>query len=993
MGTFDRRFVVRKFKLIELIVLVVCGLAFPLTGHAFKPDTHVWIGQEVLNDVIPDGRVTIGGKEYPVPQHLWRALADYSAQYRMGNIGPDAFPDIMAGQMAVHPGVTEDPPKPPSPWKTDDWLRWLLSADQADPERAAFVHGYIAHAAADLFSHSYVNTYAGDIFFLTDDGEALEQEVELRHWTLEGYIARHNPPLRDHLGASLGPASAVVATPASYIRDRLIFNDEVQAQYQKQGYTQHLAAMHELNKAIARARGKIDEIDGITIPDHLVELNARLAKIEAHLAEVLADIERLHNEILVKTSLVNINLQLIDEKRALIEAKVKEIDALSELINSIQGLVEQRNAIVADWQNKLANTVKETCETFCENWPPGCGSFPRPPCDPLCKLICKLTEAWIEVNNSLQQAILERDAALAELNARIFDKTVAERVRAEAEIALAALEAENRILQEQINLATDLLAQQQAAREQARADALAVRNEITQTHEIQAAHVYVIRIMLEHWQRDMGLATEAYVVAWGDVLRKVMDGTGDPAQPLFGPGGSVTNGVGDSAVKPLTNWLDCWGPVYQGIPKELPNGICRVKQSFDVLLDAISDFQAALGPLNWLIDPAGQLRDIVLQELEPTMVKTALEVTTKIGAPQMTDTIRLVYFGATADTLNQIFANDSSPKGLMLIPDVALRVNGDMHLTPQGHFDPVQYRVARNAVVLAKMALLGPHELNRVAADMAPQAATVYGVELYPEQSIPESTFNILIGVAKSIDGNQQWQQLGLPYHRRGSGFDPQWPWTAADPVNPDTARSFSYGFRNGTAGFRFWEDPVLREVVFRDQTTALFKGPLAPGIEYPSEFGLSRIIQRDYPYPACPQNPFPRTTNIDGTFLTDAAGVRRDNGCDEDLVITAVPVFDKKQLRVEYTVTNEGADRASRSAVAFYLSADTTRDLSDLLLDRHNVPALRTGASFSGSIKAKLPNSLAAGAYFLIAVVDPGSRVAESREDNNAFVAGITVP
>ena len=556
--------------------------------------------------------------------------------------------------------------------------------------------------------------------FLTDDGEALEQEVELRHWTLEGYIARHNPPLRDHLGASLGPASAVVATPASYIRDRLIFNDEVGRNTRKQGYTQHLAAMHELNKAIARARGKIDEIDGITIPDHLVELNARLAKIEAHLAEVLADIERLHNEILVKTSLVNINLQLIDEKRALIEAKVKEIDALSELINSIQGLVEQRNAIVADWQNKLANTVKETCETFCENWPPGCGSFPRPPCDPLCKLICKLTEAWIEVNNSLQQAILERDAALAELNARIFDKTVAERVRPRPRSHSPRWKRRTAFFRSRSTRRPICLPSNRQRANRRAPMRWRFCNEITQTHEIQAAHVYVIRIMLEHWQRDMGLATEAYVVAWGDVLRKVMDGTGDPAQPLFGPGGSVTNGVGDSAVKPLTNWLDCWGPVYQGIPKELPNGICRVKQSFDVLLDAISDFQAALGPLNWLIDPAGQLRDIVLQELEPTMVKTALEVTTKIGAPQMTDTIRLVYFGATADTLNQIFANDSSPKGLMLIPDVALRVNGDMHLTPQGHFDPVQYRVARNAVVLAKMALLGPHELNRVAADMAP---------------------------------------------------------------------------------------------------------------------------------------------------------------------------------------------------------------------------------------------------------------------------------
>lgn len=993
MGSSALRIFIRKFI---IPIVMAWGIVLPTQGYAFKVDTHVWIGQQVLNDVIPDGRVTINGREYAVPANVWRALADYAAQYRMGTIGPDAFPDTLAGQMAVHPGISEDSPDGPRPWKTDDWLRWLLSSDQENPERLAFVYGYLGHAAADIFAHSYVNTYAGDIFWLTNDGEASEQEVELRHYALESYIARHNPPLRDHLGNDLGPASGTVAVPASYVRDRLIFNDDVRAQYQKQAYTQHLAAMYALYKAVGQAYDKINEIDGITIPQHLVDLNARLAEVEERLAALLSDIERLHNDILVKTSLVNVNLQLIDVKRALIEAKVREIDALNQLIGSVQQAVNERNAIVADLQNRLANTVRETCNNICRNFPLGCGRWPRPPCAPHCRLICDLTNAWIDLNNRLQNAILERDTVLADLNARIFEKTVAERVKAEAEVALAALEAENRILQEQINLANDLLAQQQAAREQARADALAVRNEITQTEQIRAAHVYIIRTMLEHWRRDLELATDAYVVAWGDVFKKTMDGTGDPLQPLFGPGGSITNGVGDSALTPLTNWLECWGPVYQGVPREIPNATCRVSQSIDVMRQAVRDFQAALGPLNWLIDPAGQLQNIVLQELEPKLVDAALQVGEKLNAPQVTDFVRLVYFGATAQTLNSIFAGDSSPKGLFLIPDVAQRINADMHVSPSGHFDPSSYRVVHNAIVLTKMTLLDPTTLNRLAADLVPGlGATVYGPTLYPEISTPENVFNVLLGVAKSIDGNQQWQQLALPYHRRGNARDPQWPFTG--DLSNDAPRSYGYGFQQGGAGFHFWEDPMVREYAFRNQQTALFKGPLAPGIEYPQEFGLRRIIQPSYPFPACPQNPFPRTTildtNLDATFLTDIAGVRRDNGCDADLVVNATATLVGRRVQLDYTITNEGAQRANPSVVGFYLSTDAVRDAADVLVEQRQVPALQTNQSITGRIRETVPRQLPPGTYFIIVVVDHTNRIAEAREDNNATVVQITIP
>jgi hypothetical protein len=274
------------------------------------------------------------------------------------------------------------------------------------------------------------------------------------------------------------------------------------------------------------------------------------------------------------------------------------------------------------------------------------------------------------------------------------------------------------------------------------------------------------------------------------------------------------------------------------------------------------------------------------------------------------------------------------------------------------------------------------------------KSSTAYGPVLYPENPTPENVFNILIGAVQSIDGNQQWQQLGLPYFRAGNFIDDVWPWTDPDPVNPLNQRSYGYGFGGGDTGFRFWEDRDISDVLFRNQATALFKGPLAPAIEYPQEFGLSRIIRRDYPFRACPQNPFPRTTNRDGTFVKDAAGVRRDNGCDQDLTVAVVPTLVRgNQLLVDFTITNGGEDRASPSRVSFYLSTVATLSALDVPFDQRVVPALQAGATHSGTVRQRLPNAILPGTYYIIAVVDPNGQVAEAREDNNTFVSSITIP
>jgi hypothetical protein len=171
------------------LLLLTLGLiaVHSIPVAAFKPRTHVWVGQQVLND-LADGCTDLVGegscvtittcvnqrdgiyypwspdslcrdREYRVRPDISNALLRHSAAYRAGHIGPDAFPDLMVGQTTAHPGLAGG-------WQTDDWLSWLLKHRSDGEAELAFAYGYLGHAAGDIFAHTYVNTYAGGVLGL-----------------------------------------------------------------------------------------------------------------------------------------------------------------------------------------------------------------------------------------------------------------------------------------------------------------------------------------------------------------------------------------------------------------------------------------------------------------------------------------------------------------------------------------------------------------------------------------------------------------------------------------------------------------------------------------------------------------------------------------------------------------------------------------------------------------------------------------------------------
>lgn len=789
----------------SVLVTAIIFFLVPVSAKAFKVDTHIWVGQQVINDLEDDGQLTFKLNNKPVEisvsGDVVDAILSNKSDYLAGNIGPDAFPDAVAGQMVVHPGE--------SSWRTDGWLNYILSRSSDSATGKAFAYGYLGHAAADVFSHSYVNQYAGGTFILTD-GETL---VEQRHFMLESFISQHTPPLIDIAGQDLGsPWNQVVIDDnlAVFIRDSLIFSDSVKSQYFQNPSTSHLPAYFEYRKAV----------DDLAESPLWHELDILAAQIVAN----YFDISLSHNEA---DQIVNAAQPIIDALNGDIPDTLQKLDdkffyfsmkyegmgfeALDNANNDLARLESDLLTLKKEYEDVLYDLTIQSLNV--------CPYIPDP--NPLHCFKCKWYGCWYwDCTPLIEDPIC------------VFQNSIAQNI-------IDNLYQEKASLENQIFGVNGIKEQYLDALVKARDNAiiaanasLNIKNAIIDLAQIPYADASPIQSVLRYWRDDVDRAMMEYVKATGQSIINTMNPDAD-------------------AIEPIANWFDCYHLSIIGMPNvvsgcEFRNSISDLKMALTATLTIIEQYSLlhnVLGTPGYM-----ELKNLENQLIDQMVAELKLQAGEQLEdmlPAEVQEIIALLDAVPDAATLNMYFTKPetTSQKGLVMIPDVAERIEAEMYLNG-GYFNPQKYAVAYDAVVLAKLALLNKNQLNELASQ-AGVPPDQNGKELFDDVDNAVST------AFTSIDADHQWMETPPPV-----------PNTLGQPFV--TAQPYV-----SEIGFLPWKDKAkARNLLFR----SLFIGPLSPGIDAPRVISKVPILSEKYNYKPCFSYPFPNSIN--------------DNTCDAIMLI-----------------------------------------------------------------------------------------------------------
>ncbi|MGA1854999.1 zinc dependent phospholipase C family protein [Azospirillum sp. 11R-A] len=824
-----------------IAIAAVVGIAgsFACTNPAvaWSLKTHFWIGQQVLNDALDDGRVELGGKSYEVAPPILNALRSNPNQYRMGNLGPDVFPDPIVGQMTTHPGVTNG-------WQTDDWLRQLVGRSSS-PSDLAFSYGFVAHAAGDVFAHTYVNALAGDIFLLTDR----ERDVERRHFLLEKYIESLTPAPLDAAGNAVD-FEASLGTPADFLRDSLILNEDVATQNFKAAQTgAHLTAMYHVRNGVRIARDETQNlIESITTfgADRFKEQ----AKLQIDLATGKQALEAAAASLRAEEDLLAIKKQATDAALGALDAANKLIQNYPELLTLQERLLAEQLKIAADAVNFAAQTaarVANEIEGLHDRISDLRGKIADLACDIILlpSAVAECKKAAGDINGQVSKiegdiSGLNAQVATANEAANIAKSNVEGTKRTIEDLKRRHEEAAKGIAQGTYQVAVDVARAEQEAQETIVAAARKAVEELKKIQERIAGELNKvtaivdeikkaidkyngITLLIDNWLGDIDQATAKYIDASHRAGIKMLLSDGNP-------------------LSEYTEWYSCYGSVYTAAPIEFGEATCAVKNFIDEINqkfdDAIEDLPEIL---QWLTFPSRTAQKKVVKKLKPELRKAGLEIVGFLTDKTTSDFLDLLSDpkNASRDRLNGAYGGDTSGKNLLRFGDVASVVDADVGLSG-GRLDPAAFAALNSAVVLAKLSLLQPDALNQLIADHAGAGyvSPRYGTPVYPPYA---GNFSALFMAVRSIDGNHQWQPHALPYARN-----------QARPGSGPGRYNYGHDYwRNRQMGFRIWVDPYLREKVFLKLFPAGILG---------SSRTRSDLSWPLYPFPECPLNPFPST-------------------------------------------------------------------------------------------------------------------------------------
>ena len=637
-----------------------------------------------------------------VSQEVRNAIITNPELYLMGSMGPDAFPGIYEGQMSIHPGN-------PDGWGTGDWLEHVVTSAQTD-EEIAFAYGMMAHAAADIWAHSYVNQYSGNAYSLTDG----EVDVETRHFLLEGYIAKKMPPFERSVSLTTPTATSLLkrngklVVPVDFLY-RIFVEDEKAAKEFANNNAPHLTAVHDLNAKLAhmaRDGGPTDDLHhfiqkiiieattGYTIKeDELKKLNEWHQEFLDDKNLVTQDVVRLADGIRgVANDFTDTEMAQVDRHLASAHGAIKEVKKLQSKKNEIEDKILE----LEKKMSALIDPREEVCSKDC-----GCPSWDRV-CKRLCKEVCKWKTTPHPSRAFLKNALREKRKTEGDLISLAGDnlKKTRKSLNDAYQFTRDLHETEAAILKGIINL-----------------DKRFTENENP------------IKGSLIAWKRDNENAMKAYFVANATAMTNVLDG--------------------ESLLDPLAHWLKCEAIVFTSFPSEVLDPACNV-------LDRYDEFNALLTEIRALHPVSAEL-DRVINRLREEVIEAAtdegLKFATSITGLSIKEFAYAISQDASASHLNRQFETAPPDVALLKISNISQYVDQDMQLDNKGHFSPEKFPPIRNAITLTRLSLLPPKELN-----------ILIGKNKYSHEKRRRG--NIMFGFAHSIDGNHQWLSTPPPYPR-----------------------------------------------------------------------------------------------------------------------------------------------------------------------------------------------------------------------------------
>lgn len=849
---------------IIFLASTILGL-MPATSPAFGLKTHIFIAEELYEDIRLDCKVKIEKIDIEVPGDVCISIRNHKYNFLSGALGPDIYPDLITGQVTAHPGI-------PGGWSTSDWINHIYK-DARTGEELAFAAGYLVHAASDAFGHSYVNAYSGDIFELKD-----ERAVELRHFVLEKYIDSKLP--------NLNYSSMSLSAPKEFARKKFIYDDDAAHQSLKSGVSLHIYAMNNVRKEVSSLHDSLEQLEGEAaraIADLIaagIELNTKLATGEAALLTAELGLG-VHSEQLklakaaldLAKSAFDSAVSALDTNKSAILLHDQRAKAAREAINGAEAAAKEANRIISEGEKALIGlddrlagiqryiTVRScsiVTRSICTVACPFCGDLCKNVEREVCQTVTKISDEWQNLYNHISD--LKRQVANARhqasdaaitISRKILEeanniqlKIEAESLTASLELARAAAQVAYDVERGRYEMALDASNASLAAVKKIREEIEKLREQLVDVNGIKDAiealidNSNILSFYTGNWLSGLDDSGAEYIKTATKVSQLLLEGE---------------SGV----FSEYARWVQCYGSSFTPQPYQLGEFTCKAEEFYRNINSQFNElvYKALPPPFSDLYDRYVNLQESLKKEIRRAGEDAAIEIV-KLASPDRAtaEFIELLARpeNATEGKLIDVFRGsiDSTRKDLLEFDRVSILVNADIGLK-NGKLDPEKFIALKSAVLLSKIALLDRSGLNTLTWRLGGSTSLTKA----NSKDVVGVRYSILYDALRSIDGNHQWQPFGLPYPRAHS---------KPEPANPGE-RNYGYGPADSKRkGFILFTDENLRRVVF----SQIFSAPISGQISNRSELKLPI-----YPFPECAAEPFPIAFNNDGSAREYSVG------------------------------------------------------------------------------------------------------------------------